>query len=140
MKKLSSIFFILVLSLGVMSCASSRKVDFYGGGETIPVYITITDFTSEEIGIKIEVYGRPDYLYHVILNEEGERMSEGWFWTRVANTRDYTVSMKAKKGFNFERGKPYHLCIGFQNPDLVEFSTNKYQCSIYQEFRLGEGE
>lgn len=135
MKKLPSIFFVFVLSLGVMSCTSSRKVNFYHAATTVPAYITVIDFTSEEIGFRIKMWDRPDYLYHIILNEEEEHISEGWFWTSFG-TSDYTVSMEAKRGFSFEEGKPYRLCVGYRNPDVIGYPANQYQCAIYWEFTV----
>lgn len=142
MKKLLSVFFILALSLGAMFCTSSKKLDFYRGASVRPIYISVTtDFTPEEIGFRVEMYGRPDYLYHIVLNEDGERISEGWFRTRAVDTRAYVVSMKAKEGFSFEQGKVYHLCVGQKHPDIVEYGkshyrTNNYPCTIYWEFTL----
>ena len=146
MNKLLSISFILVLSLGTISCAVGRrdsKINFYRGyggyGSSLDDrYCSVVDSTPDEIEFRVGIWNRADYLYHVILNEEEECISEGWFWTRPLETDYYTFKMKPKKGFSFNPGESYSLCVGHQNPDLVYYHTNKYQCIAFFEFVLSE--
>ena len=141
MDKLLSVSFILVLSLGVISCTSymdDPKVDFFHGLSLEDRYISIVNSTPDEIEFRIRMGDRADYLYHVILDEEEERISEGWIWTRSMDTEHYTFKMKPKKESSFQPGKKYRLCIGSQHPDSVYYHTNKYRCSVDYEFILSE--
>ena len=141
MKKLLSIFFILVLSLGAISCSLNRddpNITFYHPLNLEDRYFFVVSQTPEEIEFRIGLSYRPNYLYHMIFDEEEERISEGWIWTRPIDTDYYTFKMKPKEGYSFDPGERYSLCIGHQNPNLVYYHTNKYGCIALYEFVLPE--
>lgn len=146
MKKLLFTSLILILLMGMINCTSymdkyyqgSQKIHFYHGQKLQDRFISILNFTTEEIEFKIKRGSNQKYLYHIIIDEEEARISEGWFPTFKIKTEHYTVRMKAKKGLSFQPGKKYRLCVGFQNPDLVYYRTSKYECFIDYEFVLPE--
>ena len=139
MKKLLSYSFILFSFMGMISCASymdNPKVDFVHGPSLEDRYISIVNSTPDKVEFRIRMGDRADYLYHVILDEEEERISEGWIWTRFTDAEHYTFKMKPKKGSSFQPGKKYRLCIGLGHPDY--YPTNNYHCRIDYEFMLSE--
>ncbi|NIM59318.1 MAG: hypothetical protein GTO16_10300 [Candidatus Aminicenantes bacterium] len=146
MKKLLFPSSILVLLMGMINCTSymdkyhqgSQKIHFYHGQKLQDRFISILNFTTDEIEFKIKIASSQYYLYHIIIDEEEACISEGWFPTSKIKTEFYTVRMKAKKGLSFQPGKKYRLCVGFQNPDLVYYRTNKYKCFVDYEFVLPE--
>ncbi|MCK7478150.1 MAG: hypothetical protein M0C28_12595 [Candidatus Moduliflexus flocculans] len=40
------------------------------------------------------------------------------------------MTMKPKAGRTFEVGKTYRLCIGMQNPQAVQMTSNNYECIV----------
>ena len=146
MKKSFFTSLILILLVGMINCTSymdkyyqgSQKMHFYHGYKLQDRFISVLNFTNEEIEFKIRRGSSQKYLYHVIIDEEEERISEGWFPTYKIKTEHYTVKMKAKKGLSFQTGKKYRLCVGLHNPDLVYYHTNKYKCYVDYEFVLPE--
>lgn len=130
----------------MISCASymdryhkgSRKIHFYHGQKLQDRFVSVLDFSPKEIEFKIQRGPQAEYLYHVILDEEEVRISEGWFPAYKVRAEHYTIRMKAKKGFSFKPGKKYRLCVGTSNPDLVYYSTNNYKCYVDFEFVLSE--
>ncbi len=146
LKKLLLTSLILILFMGVINCTSymdkyhqgNQKIHFYHGHKLQDRFISILNFTNEEIEFKIRLESPQKYLYHIIIDEEEERISEGWFSTFKIKTDHYTVRMKAKKGLSFQPGKKYRLCVGFQNPDLVYYRSSKYECYVDYGFVLPE--
>lgn len=148
MKKLILNGLIVIFSLGMIGCVSymdkyesdSKKIHFYHGPKLQDRFISIINITDEEIEFKIRRAPGGTYLYHVILDEEEERVSEGWFPTQLltAQPDHYTVRMKAKKGLTFQPGKKYRLCVGSENPESVYYRSNYYQCFIDYEFVIPE--
>jgi len=144
MKKLLVSSLILILFMGMIHCASymdkyyqgSQKIHFYHGHKLQDRFISILNFTNEEIEFKIRRGSSQKYLYHIVIDEEEDRISEGWFPAYKIKTEHYTVRMKAKKGLSFQPGKKYRLCVGSMNPDLVYYHTNSYKCSVDYEFVL----
>ena len=143
MKKFLFGSFVFVFLLGMISCTSymdkyykgNKKIHFYHGKKHPDVFISIVNISSTEIKFKIaRLGGGGVYLYHLILDENEERISEGWFPTRKFENEYYFVTMKMKKGHAFQAGKRYRLCIGGQNPDQVYYRTNKYLCFVDYEF------
>lgn len=133
---------VLIFLAGIITCATykqSPKVHFIHGEKIPDKFITLIDFMPEEIEFQIRAKFIQRKLYHIILDEEETRLSEGWFSTaKFFGTSSYTVRMKAKKGFNFQPGSMYRLCIGEQNPDHIYKYTSNYQCLVYYEFILPE--
>jgi hypothetical protein len=143
MKKLLFSSFLLVFLLGMASCASymdeyykgNKKIHFYHGKKHPDAFISIVDISSTEIKFKVaRLAGGGIYLYHIVLDEDDERISEGWFPTRRVGNDYYFVTMKMKKRYALQAGKRYRLCIGGQNPDQVYYRTNEYQCYVDYEF------
>lgn len=134
MKKYKSSFLIIVFSLGLISCSLSLnnpKYDFFQDKKPIARYISISNYSPKEINFRIRISYPWEYLYHVILDEDEERVSEKWMWTRILEFNNYTFKMKAKKGLSFQPEKKYRLCIGYQYPDSVYYLVD-------HEFMLSE--
>lgn len=146
MKKFLLIILIIILFLGISSCASymdkyndeSDSVRFYHGLKLQDVFISVENFSTEEIEFKIRRGPQEQYLYHTIINENEDRISEGWYPAYKTKTEHYTVRMKPKKGNTFQSGKKYRLCITTQSPELIYYSTNKVKCFADYEFVLPE--
>lgn len=147
MKKFLINFLILAFVIGFTSCTSymdeyyrgRKKIHFFHGLRQRPIFISVKDFTPKEIEFKIRgLGGSGTYLYHIILDEEEERLSEGWYPTVKIGTEHYKVRMKSKKGFSFQLGKRYRLCIGSSSPDIVYYFNNNYRCKVDYEFVLPE--
>ena len=94
--------------------------------------------TLKEIEFKILVKFIEKHLYHIIIDEDENRISERWFPTAKDETGRYSVKLKVKKEFYFQPGKKYRLCIGSQHPDAVYYYTNTYKCYADYEFVLPE--
>jgi hypothetical protein len=143
-KKLLFILLIFIIFMGMINCTSymdkyhqgKKKIHFYHGHKLLDRFISILSSTTEEIEFKIRMRSRQKYLYHLIIDEEEERIAEGWVPAFKVGTEYYTVRMKAKKGLSFQPGKKYRLCVGSTNPDLVYYHTSKYECFIDYEFVL----
>jgi hypothetical protein len=149
MKKFLVSTFVFVFLLGMASCSSymdeyykgKKKIHFYHGIKHPDVFISIVDNSSTDVKFKIvRLGGSGVYLYHVILDEDEERISEGWFPTRIIENEYYFVTMKIKKGYAFEPGERYSLCIGGQNPDQVYYRSNRYLCYVDYEFVFPEND
>jgi len=143
MRKLLFSSLVLVFLLGMVSCASymdkyykgKKKIHFYHGKKHPDVFISIVDISSTDIKFKVtRLGGGGIYLYHVVLDENEERISEGWFPTRRVGNDYYFVTMKMKEENALQAGMRYRLCIGGQNPDQVYYRTNRYQCYVDYEF------
>jgi hypothetical protein len=139
-KKAGPVSLVLFLVLGIFSCSStdvSSKMNFYHG-QTIPdQFFRVVRSSAEAIEFEIKVDFGQVHMYHLVLDENGIPLSEGWRLTTKIGTA-YTVVMKAKKGKIFERGKKYRLCIGSQNPQEVFVTSNNYQCAADYVFVLPE--
>lgn len=146
MKKFLLFILIINLFLGISSCASymdkyydeSDNVRFYHGLKLQDVFISVENFSAEEIEFKIRRGPRLQYLYHTIIDENEERISEGWYPAYKMNTEHYIVRMKPKKGNTFQSGKKYRLCVTPQNPELIYYFTNNIQCFVDYKFVLPE--
>ncbi len=139
MRKLLFYFIILITLLNTFYCSSGvkpTKIEFYHGIQPPEGYISILNFTSEMIEFKIRVKFAERKLYYIIADEKGNFISEGWYRTSIGSTRIYYVKMKAKKGFEFQSGIKYRLCIGKQNPEFVSRFTSKYRCLVDYKFVL----
>jgi len=125
--------------LGAMACASggdvSSKMSFYHG-QTIPEeFFKVTDWSADHIAFEIRVDFKVVHMYHVVLDEGGKPVSEGWYQT-VKIGAAYTAVMKPKPGASFEAGKKYRLCIGSESPEKVFITSSSYPCMSDFEFVL----
>lgn len=124
--------------LGAMSCASNNVSSSmnYSHGQTIPdQFFKVVRWSQDEIQLEIRVDFKAVHKYHIILDETGEPVSEGWFPTTMIGTA-YTLVMKIKPGLAFEAGKKYRLCIGSDNPEEVFVTSSNYRCVADYEFVL----
>ena len=144
MKKFLLFILIIILFLGISSCTShmdkyndkSDNVRFYHGLKLQDVFISVENFSAEEIEFKIRRGPQINYLYHIIIDENEERISEGWYPAYKTRMEHYTVRMKPKKGNTFQSEKKYRLCVTSQNPELIYYFTNNVKCLIDYEFVL----
>ena len=124
--------------LGAMSCASNNvsSIMNYSHGQTIPdQFFKVVRWSKGDIQLEIRVDFKTVHMYHIILDETGEPVSEGWFPTTKVGTA-YTVAMKIKPGLTLEAGKRYRLCIGNDNPEEVFVTSSNYSCVADYEFVL----
>ncbi len=148
MKKQIFCSLIVILFMGMMCCSSyldeydtgNKKLYYYHGPKLQDEFISVINLSSEEVEFKIMRAPGGQFLYHFILDEEEVRVSEGWFPTQLLTDQPehYTVRMKPNKGFAFQPGKKYRLCVGFENPDAVYYRTSYYKCFIDYEFVIPE--
>ena len=142
-KSLSIFLALLFVSIGLTSSCSSykdQKVNLYTGMQPVKINVSVTDFSSDFVELKIRVDEStkllPEWLYHIIEDEQNNFISEGWYPTTIGQNAAYTIKIKAKKGFIFESGKEYALCIGLRNPEAtIRYSAN-YKCAIYHKFTI----
>jgi hypothetical protein len=121
-----------------MSCASndiSSKMTYYHGQKIPDEFFALIEWAPDHVSFEIRVDFKTDQMYHLILDESGVPLSEGWYPTVIVG-RSYTVTMKSKPGSAFEAEKRYRLCIGGKNPEEVYITSNNYRCSADYEFAL----
>ena len=142
-KSLSIFLALLFVSIGLTSSCSSykdQKVNLYTGMQPAKVNVSVTDFSSDFVELKIKVDEsttlQTKWLYHIIEDEQKNFISEGWYPTTIGHNTTYTIKIKAKKGFFFESGKEYALCIGLANPEATIRWSDNYKCEIYQKFTI----
>jgi len=135
-------FFTLlpILALGSFACSSadvSSKMTFYHG-QTIPgQFFKVVRSSPQEIEFEIKVDFKQVHMYHLILDENGKPVSEGWQPTTKIG-QAYTLVMKPKAGDLFVEGKKYRLCIGSESPEKVFVTSNNYPCVADYEFVLAK--
>ena len=116
MRKSFSIFFtLLFVSIGLTSSCSSyknKKVNLYTGMQPAKINVSVTDFSSDFVELKIKVDEsttlQTEWLYHIIEDEQKNFISEGWYPTLINQHAAYTIKIKVKKGFFF-LGKRFHI-------------------------------
>lgn len=113
------------------------KLNYYRGPNVPEGYIKVLKASVSEIEFEIRVEFAERQLYHLVL-EGNEPVAEGWFPTTRAGEQFYTVTMKPRKGLQFEVGKTYRLCIGSQNPEQVQMNSVNYPCRADFEFVFEE--
>lgn len=141
MKKLTGALLILGWMTGFTACTSTgggQNLIYTHGPKLHDRFISVIDYTPQEIEFKISRTRPNQYLYHMVIDEENNRISESWHRTQQSDsaTDFYTVKMKVKKKFAYEQGKKYRLCVGYQHPGELSPYTNTYNCIIDYEFIL----
>lgn len=133
--------FILIWMIGFTACTSTgggQNLIYTHGPKLQDRFISVVDYSPQEIEFKISRTRPNQYLYHMVIDEENNRISESWHRTQQSDsaTDFYTVKMKVKKKFAYEPGKKYRLCVGYQHPGELSPYTNTYNCIIDYEFTL----
>jgi len=125
------ILICLTACLGLAFCVSSGgggDMNISRGQQIPPQFISVEQFSSESVTIQIRVKFTQESLYHIVTDEEGRFISQGWFRTSRDGTGRYTITMEAEGDFLYEEGKRYLLCISTVHPDQVRHQSNNYQC------------
>lgn len=138
MKKALAAAVALAISLGTFACSSgdvSSKMNFYHGQKIPDQFFSVKNWTPAEVTFEIKVDFKVIHMYHILLDEIGKPVSEGFFSTTKIGT-SYTVIMKAKPGLSFEAAKKYRLCIGAESPEKIFITTNSYPCMADYDFIL----
>jgi len=132
-------FGMAVLLLG-SACASggSSPLRFTHGQKVPDQFITIDAFTAESITFRIQVQFNQRQLFHILLDEQQNRLAESWIRTVRVGTNAYTAQLKLKPGAALQPGIRYRLCIGEESPDLVARHYSSYKCLADYEFILPE--
>jgi hypothetical protein len=138
MIKASFCCLLSVLVLGAFACSTadvSSKMTFYHG-QTIPAqFFKVVRYSPQEIEFEIKVDFKDVHMYHLVLDENGKPIAEGWHPTTKIG-QAYTVIMKSKKDAVFEEGRRYRLCIGNESPEKVSVTSNNYPCIADYQFIL----
>ena len=128
---------VIFLVLGGCATGGGQADLSISRGPKIPAqFITITTFAPEVITFEIRVKFPQESLYHIISDEAGAFLSEGWIRTSRDGTGKYTATMQAKEGVFFEKGNRYLLCIGDVHPDQVRSRSSNYQCKMNAWFTI----
>jgi len=124
--------------IGVFACAAGTNTNIkFTHGQKVPdQFINVLQYTPTEIEFNIRVKFRQERMYHVILDQEENRLAEGWFRTALPTESSYTVKLEAKEGVIFQPETGYRLCIGSTSPDLVGRYQSSYKCYADYEFIL----
>lgn len=118
----------LAVLAGCSTYKATPQMNYYHGQNVPEGFITVVKASTAEITFEIRVdFKGYDRLYHLVL-DGNTPVSEGWFRTLKTTGAGYTVTMAPKKGLAYEPGKTYRLCIGTQNPEAVQMSSNNYPC------------
>lgn len=127
-------FLVGLLFLAACSTYKAKPQLHYYHGQTPPEgYIKILRATTEEIEFQIRVEFTEKKLYHLVLDGDNP-VAESWFSTLRAGGQAYRVTLKPSEGLAFEPGKTYRLCIGQQNPQAVQMTSNNYKCLVDHTF------
>jgi hypothetical protein len=141
LKKYMWPFFIIIWMTGFSACTSTgggQNLIYTHGAKLQDRFISVVDYSPQEIEFKISRTRPNQYLYHMVIDEEQNRVSETWHRTQQSDsaTDFYIIKMKAKKKYTYEPGKKYRLCVGYQHPESLAPYTNTYNCIIDCEFVL----
>ncbi len=127
----------LVLLAGCSTYKSSPQMNYFHGPNVPEGYITVLRASAAEIEFQVRVEFAQKQMYHLVL-EGNDPVAEGWHSTLRAGGQAYTVAMKPKEGRIFEAGKTYRLCIGMQNPQAVQMTSNNFECIVDYTFVFQE--
>jgi len=140
MKKTLFLSLVSILIIGFISCGAERKAPkthLYHGLRIADRFVSVLNFTSEEIEFKIRADFIPESFYYIVTNEKGEFIAEGWFNLIQRQRYFKVIKTKAKKGLSFQPGRKYRLCVGLQNPRHPRYVIN-YRCIVDYWFVLPE--
>ncbi|MFH2041620.1 MAG: hypothetical protein ABIJ35_03755 [Acidobacteriota bacterium] len=127
---------IFLIFGGCATGGGQTELNISRGPKIPPQFISITAFSPEAITFEIRVQFSQESLYHIITDEAGAFLSEGWIRTSREGTGKYTATMQAKEGLFFEKGQRYLLCIGDVHPDQARIRSNNYQCRMNAWFTI----
>ncbi len=126
-----------VLLAACSSLKSKPQMTYYHGQNVPEGYITVQYASAAEIKFEIRIEFVPKQMYHLLL-DGNDPVAEGWFSTLRAGGQSYFVTLKPAEGRTFEIGKIYRLCIGVQNPQAVQMTSNNYECKVDHTFVFQE--
>lgn len=109
--------------------APKPRMTYYHGPNVPEAYITILRASPGEIRFEIHVEFVLKQMYHLVL-DGNDPVAQGWFSTLRAGDQSYFVTMKPEAGRTFQAGKTYRLCIGVQNPEAVQMTSDNYECRV----------
>lgn len=129
---------LFLLLAGVISCVSSTDTNIkFTHGQKVPdQFINVISYTATEIELNIRVKFQQSRMYHIILDQEENRLAEGWYRTALPTESAYKITLEAKEGVVFQPGTKYRLCVGSTSPDLVGRYQSSYKCYADYEFML----
>lgn len=126
-KLLPPLFAVLVLAACSSTYKSSPQMNYYHGQNVPAGFIQVLSASPSEVTFEVRVKFAQKQMYHLVL-DGNTPVAEGWASTQRAGGESYNVTMKPKEGQAFEAGKSYRLCIGVQNPQAVQMTSNNYPC------------
>lgn len=127
MKTLPALFAVLLLAACSSTYTPSPQMNYYHGQNVPAGFINVLSASPTEITFEVRVKFVQRQMYHLVLDGNAP-VAEGWASTQRAGGESYNVTMKPKEGQVFEAGKSYRLCIGVQNPQAVQMTSNNYPC------------
>lgn len=138
MKKYTHTVLSFILIIGLFACAAGTNTNIkFTHGQKVPdQFINVLNYSPTEIEFNIRVKFRQERMYHIILDQEENRLSEGWYRTALPTESSYTIKLEAKDGIVFKPETGYRLCIGSTSPDLVGRYQSSYKCYADFEFML----
>lgn len=128
--RLSKVLPLMAVAVVLAACSTyktSPQMNYYHGQNIPEGFIQVLRASPEAIEFEVRVKFVQKQMYHLVL-EGNTPVAEGWASTQRAGGESYIVTMKPKNGLTFEAGKSYRLCIGVQNPQAVQMTSNNYPC------------
>jgi len=122
---------LVFLALSIAGCSTvykGQKINLSQQQSIPPEFVTIDSYTAEEMNLTIRVTFNQKHVYHILADEAGNFVAEGWYPTSRDETGRYPVTLKAKEGYAFSAGQKYLLCFGFHHPEEILYRSNNYQC------------
>ena len=136
---------LLILTVFISCTPKPGRINFYHGQNPLDVSIKVTHISRFSVEFNIRGKFNQSKYYHLILDENEERIAEGWYpktpLSQISGLRtSYTIQLKLKPGQLFQPDKQYRLCIGTQPPESVLKHSSSYKCLLDYEFSLGLSE
>lgn len=127
----------VLLAAACSTYKASPQMNYYHGQNIPEGFIQVLRASPSEITFEVRVKFVQKQMYHLVL-DGNTPVAEGWASTQRAGGESYTATMKPKEGLTFEDGKSYRLCIGVQNPQAVQMTSNNYPCVADFDFVFKE--